>query len=132
MPINFKVMDKFPLTSVGISTLQEWLHSLSDDELRAKAELLAADPCAWIAAHIELEVRQLECLRIVQEDFLRMFGWNVAAALIARRPVILSYRADASGNPTKKSCILYHCKVSSHYTDNHHSSTGSLDIVITE
>ncbi|MCR5863422.1 hypothetical protein LRS05_15430 [Flavobacterium sp. J372] len=126
-------MDKFPLTSVGISTLQELLHSLSNDKLRAEAELLAADPCAWIAAHIELEVRQLECLRIVQQDFLRMFGWNVAAALIARRPISLSYRADASRNdPAKKSCILYNCKVSSHYADNHYSSTGSLDIVITD
>lgn len=126
-------MDKHPLTSVGINALQVSLYSLSDDGLSEEAEFLAADPCAWIAAHIELEVRQLECLRGVQQDFMRMFGWNVAAALIARRPISLSYRADVLGNdPDKKPCILYHCKVSSHYADGHHSSTGSLDIVISE
>lgn len=126
-------MDKHPLTSVGINALQESLYTLSNDALRAEAELLAADPCAWIAGHIELEVHQLECLRSVQQDFLRMFGWNLAAALIARRPISLSYRADVLGNdPDKMPCILYHCKVSSHYADGHHSSTGSLDIVITE
>ena len=126
------MMDKHPLTSVGISALQESLYSLSNDGLTAEAELLAEDPCAWIAAHIELEVRQLECLRSVQQDFLRMVGWNVAAALMARRPISLSYRADASGNDSgKKPCILYNCKVSSHCNDNHHLSTGSLDLVIT-
>ena len=109
------------------------MYALSDIELRAEAESLAADPCAWIAAHIELEVRQLECLRSIQVDFLKIFGWNAAAALIARRPISLSYRANASGNDTtNKSCILYSCKVSSHWADDHHSSTGSLDIVVTE
>jgi len=133
LPIKVRMMDKYTLTSVGISTLQELLYSLSDDELRAEAELLAADPCVWIAAHIELQVHQLECLRSIHEDFLRIFGWNVSAALLTRRPISLSYRVDEMSNdPTKKLCILYNCKVSSHWADDHHLSTGSLDIVITQ
>lgn len=126
-------MEKYPLTSVGISALQASLYTLSDDGLREEAESLAGDPCAWIAAHIELEVRQLEWLRSIQMDFLKMFGWAVAATLLARRPISLSYRADGLGNnTTKKSCILYSFKVSSHWSDDHHTSTGSLDIVMTE
>jgi len=124
-------MKKYPLTSYGIRTLQVQLYSLQDEDLCIEAELMAADPLAWIAAHLELEVHQLEFLRSM-EDFLQIIGYNVAAALLARRPISLSYRSDELGNdPSKKPCILYHCKVSSHYTDGHHSSTGSIDIVIT-
>jgi hypothetical protein len=127
------MMDKYPLTSGGISTLQEQLYGLSDDELLTEAEVLAADPRAWIAGHLELEVRQLECLRSIQEDFIQMFGWNIAAAVLGRRPITLSYRADESGNKSDtESCILYNCRVSSHFADGIVTSTGSLDIVVTE
>lgn len=126
-------MEKYPLTSVGISTLQELLYSLSDDELRVDAELLAADPRAWIAGHLELEVHQLECLRNIQEGFMQILGWNIAAAVLGRRPITLSHRGDLVKNVTdKKSCILFNCSISSHFADEIITSTGSLDIVFTE
>ncbi|MCW4469828.1 hypothetical protein OGH69_12680 [Flavobacterium sp. MFBS3-15] len=123
-------MDKFPLTSVGISTIQEVLYSLSDAELRAEAELLAADARAWIAEHIELEVRQLECLRSITESFMQMLGWNIAAALLGRRPITFSYRHDIESYvANEKPCLLYNCRVTSHFADDIITATGNLDIV---
>jgi len=133
LPLNFTIMEKYPLTTHGISTLQELLYGLGDEELRAEAESLAAEPQAWIAGHLELEVRQLECLRSIQDGFMQIFGWNIAAAVLGRRPITLSYRRDSISNaPDTKSCVLFNCKVSSHYADGIMTATGSLDIVVTE
>ena len=132
LPLYVRIMDKFPLTSVGISTLQEVLYSLSDAELRAEAELLAADARAWIAEHIELEVRQLECLRSITESFMQMLGWNIAAALLGRRPITLSCRQDIESNSTyEKPGLLYNWRASSHVADVIITTTGGLDIVFT-
>lgn len=116
-----------------MDTLQAQLYCLGDEDLRVEAELLAADPCAWIAGHIELEVQQLECLRSIDEGFMQMLGWNIAAAVLGRRPITLTYRKDGVRNDiATKSCILYKCGVSSHFADASITSTGSLDIVFTE
>ncbi len=132
LPLYIRIMDKFPLTSVGISTLQEVLYSLNDAELRAEAELLAVDARAWIAEHIELEVRQLECLRSITESFMQMLGWNIAAALLGRRPITLSCRQEIESNSTyEKPCLLYNCRASSHVADDIIIATGGLDIVFT-
>ena len=124
------MMDKYPLTSVGFSKLQRMLYSLGDKELRAEAESLAADPLAWIAGYIEMEVHQLEYLRCIGESFMQMLGWNMAAALLGRRPITLSYRHDTESNAAnEKPCLLYNCRVTSHVADDIITATGNLDIV---
>jgi hypothetical protein len=130
LPINVGMMDKFPLTSVGVSELQRMLYSLGDKELRAEAESLAADPLAWIAGYIEMEVHQLECLRSIEESFMQMLGWNIAVALLGRRPITFSYRHVKESNvANEKPCLLYNCRVTSHVADNIITATGNLDIV---
>jgi hypothetical protein len=130
--INLCVMKKHPFTSYGIGTLQQQLYSLGDEDLRAEAASLAADPCSWIASHIELEVHQLECLRSIEEGFMQVFGWNIAASVLGRRPVTVSYkRGPRRDDPIKKYCILYTFRLTSHLGASV-TLTGSLDIVFTE
>ena len=126
-------MEKYPLTSAGADALQAALYKLDSTQLQAEAELLAQDPYAWIAGHIELEVRQVEYLRNIDEGFMMMFGWNLAAALLGRRRI--SFRRIANQKEMENcadTCILYTTQFSCHFAKGENSTTGHFEITLTE
>ncbi|MFP9097719.1 hypothetical protein ACLI09_01590 [Flavobacterium sp. RHBU_24] len=80
-------MGKYPFTENGIKDLLQQLYSLDDEDLYEETIALSDDPCGWIAAHIELQVHQLECLRSYPNNTMRIFGWSAASLLLSRCPV---------------------------------------------
>ena len=122
-------MKKHPLTSSGIDNLQAALHMLDDTKLQAEAELLAEDPRGWIAAHIEMPVHQFEFFRDLKDSFVLLLGWNLAIALLSRRPVNFTVMNDCmkTGN-CKDACILLHSQFYHHLVAGTISATGQLNV----
>lgn len=118
---NAYAMAKFSLTPTGVEAFTSQMYKSSNDYLRSEAVLLAEDPRAYIAAHFEVPVHQLEFLRDLNETFVHILGWNLAVALVSRRPIAYSMMNDAVElSSCKDACIL----LSSQFT--HHIGEGAI------
>lgn len=124
-------MSKFSLTPVGVEAFTAQLYKSSNDNLRSEAVLLAEDPRAYIAAHFEVPVHQLEFLRDLNEGFVRILGWNLAIALLSRRPITYSMRNDiAELSSCKDACILLSSQLSHHIGEDVVSATGKVTVQV--
>lgn len=124
-------MSKFSLTPTGVAAFTAQLYQSGDDMLQSESVLLAEDPRAYIAAHFEIPVRQLEFLRELDERFVLVLGWSLAIALLSRRPIIYSIMNDMgeSVNCDNK-CVLLSSQFTHHLAEGAVTATGKLTIQV--
>jgi len=124
-------MAKFPLTPKGVEAFTDGIYKLSNDELRIEATSLAEDSRAYIAAHFEMPVHQLEFLRNLNEDFVHILGWSLAIAFLSRRPInysVMNYTVQLGS--CKGSCILLSSHLSNHIIEGVVSATGRVSVQV--
>lgn len=124
-------MAKFQLTPTGVEAFTAQLYRLSNDMLRAEAVLLAEDTRAYIAAHFEMPVHQLEFLRNLSDSFAHILGWSLAVAVLSRRPVNYLKLKDITQSGTcKDTCILLSSQLAHHLDKGAVSTTGTLTVQV--
>ncbi len=128
---NAYAMAKFSLTPTGVEAFTAQLYKSSNDNLRSEAVLLAEDPRAYIAAHFEVPVHQLEFLRNLNEIFVHILGWSLAVALVSRRPIAYSMMNKTGElRSCKDACILLSSQFSHHIDDGAVTATGKVTVQI--
>jgi len=124
-------MAKFSLTPTGVEAFTAQLYKFSNDELQSEAILLAEDSRAYIAAHFDVPVHQLELLRKLDDNFVYIMGWSLAIALLSRRPITYSVICDVTElSSCKDACILISSQFSHHFDEGAVSTTGKLAIQV--
>jgi len=124
-------MAKYSLTPTGVEAFTAQQYKFSNDKLKIEVALLAEDPRAYIAAHFEMRVHQLEFLRNLNEDFVCILGWSLAIALLSRRPITYSIMNDITElGSCKDSCILLSSQFSHHIGEGGISATGKITVQV--
>jgi len=123
--LHFKTlsMKKHPLTPEGIEHFQQQLYNSDDFRVREEAVALADDPLGWIAWHFELSVDQLELLRSINQSFMLVLGFSLAAALLARKAFRLIYSSPIAGTPCNNIQLSVDIVISSQYNGH----TGAME-----
>lgn len=124
-------MEKYSLTAAGVRAFTAGLYQFTDKRLQAEAQLITHDPRAYITAHFEMPVLQLEYLREINEMYMLIIGWSLAVAILSRRPITFAMIGDIeSAGTCADTCVLVSVKLASHLSGGVISSTGTLDIQI--
>jgi len=124
-------MVKFSLIPTGVEAFTAQLYKLSNDKLRNEAVVLAEDPLAYIAAHFEVQLHQLEFLRNLDESFVHILGWSMAIAVLSRRPITYSMMNDmAEFSSCRGTCILLSSQFSHHLDEGVINAAGKVNVQV--
>jgi hypothetical protein len=89
MNTNQLVANSYPLTASGINDAMNELQQMPQFELQAEADQLASDFKGWMAAHFELNAKQLVFLNAIDAATTTLTAQACSFALANRLPIYL-------------------------------------------
>jgi hypothetical protein len=97
---NNNIMEKHPLTNLGIAQLIAELYALNDNALQVEVDSLLLDFDSWILNHIELNIHQQQYLTQLPLAVKNSMQIQVANSMSLRSPIIFT-KAVPMSNPSE-------------------------------
>jgi len=116
-------MALYPFTPEGVQAKQKELYALDGKELTRQAVVISQDARSWVQNNFKLTDEQAQYYKSLPDDFNYLLGWQLAANVIGRQPIILEpVPAEASkGSNSKKKT-----SVSVSGSTNYNPQTGAV------
>jgi hypothetical protein len=120
------VENSFPLTASGINDVMKELQEMPRFELLAEAANLAADFKGWMAAHFQLNAKQLVFLNAIDEATTNLTAQACSFALANGLPIYLEKgpKANIAEEEPQKKIIRTVSNLHSNSTSNGESAVG--------
>lgn len=96
---NNYIMEKHPLTNLGIAQLIAELYALNDAQLQVEIDSILLDFDSWILNHIELNIHQQNYLSQLPVEVKTCIQVQVANSMTLRSPIIFT-KAVPMSNPS--------------------------------
>lgn len=89
MPKAIQV-NKYELSTRGFAAFSSHLYEGTEASLSEHANAVARDVLGWLFSNFELQVHQVESLRALPQETLRILGWCTAAAIASKVQLVFS------------------------------------------